>query len=100
MKVKIFMDWRNETILTETEYKGRLIEALVDKEDYRYYETDYLEEHIKEWLDKHHCTHTLKDVFQMSEKERNEILNMCRNGYEEMVEQNFAADWEEIEIEV
>ena len=100
MKVTIFVDWRNETILTEKEYKERLIELLVDKEDYRYYEQDYLEDHIKQWLDKHHCTHTLRDVFQMSEKERKEVLSMCREGYEETVEQNFSEDWEEIEIEV
>ena len=100
MTVKIFVDWRNETVLTETEYKGRLIDILADKEEYRYYETDYLEEHIEIWLDKHHCTHTLKDVFNMSERERKEVLDMCREGFEELVEQNFAEDWEEIEIEV
>ena len=100
MKVKIFVDWQNETILTEKEYKERLIEALVDKENYRYYERDCLEEHIKDWLHKHHLFETLKSVFHLHENEKKEILNMCREGYEDMVEHNFAHDWEELEIEI
>ena len=100
MKVKIFVNWRDETIITEKEYKDRLAEALADKEDYRYYEQDYLAEHIKDWLDEHHCSHTLDHVFHMSERERKEVLDMCRKGYEETVEQNLSEDWEEIEIEI
>ena len=100
MKVKVYVDWRNEEIITEKDYKDRLAEAKADKQDYGYYETDCLGEHIEDWLDNHHCTHTLRDVFQMSERERKEVLDMCRKGYEEMVEQNFADDWDECEFEI
>ena len=100
MKVKIYVDWSAEEIITEKEYKDRVAEAKADKQDYGYYETDYLSEHIENWLDKHHCTHTLADVFNISEEERKEVLYMCRKGYEETIEQNFEEDWDEVEFEV
>ena len=100
MKVKIYVDWRSEEIITEKEYKDRVAEAKADKQDYGYYETDCLSEHIIDWLDKHHCSQSLVNVFNMSERERKEVLDMCHKGYEEMVEQNFESDWDEVEIEV
>ena len=100
MKVNIFVDWHEEEILTEKEYKERLDKVLADKEQYRDYECDYLEEHIEEWLDEHHCSRTFKNVFHFSEEERKEILDVCRKGYEETVKQNFSEDWDEIEIEI
>ena len=68
MKVKVYVDWQNEEIITEKDYKDRLAEAKADKQDYGYYETDYLSEHIEDWLDEHHCSHSLADVFNMSVK--------------------------------
>ena len=100
MKVKIYVDWSKEEIITEKDYKDRLAEAKADKQDYGYYETDYLSEHIENWLDEHHCSHSLADVFNMSERERKEVLDMCRKGYEEQIEQNFGDDWDECEFEV
>lgn len=100
MKVKVYVDWRNEEIITEKEYKDRVAVAKANKQGYGYYKSDYLSEHIEIWLDEHHCTHTLDSVFNMSEEERKEVLDMCRKGYEECIDSDFESDWDEVEFEI
>ena len=100
MKIKLYVDWAGSRILDEKRYKAQLAQTIADEAEYRYYEDDYLEEHIEQWLDEHHCSHIFKSVFRMSEDEKKEVLDMCRKGYEEAIEQNFAEEWEEITVEI
>ena len=100
MKIKVYVDWTNSRILTEKEYKDRLSVAMADKEEYRYYEQDCLEECIKEWLNKHNLFETFQAVFHLHENSKKEILKMCRESYEDQVKQDFSEDWEEVEIEI
>lgn len=100
MKVKIFVDWREEKIITEAQAKEQLAEIKADKDNFQDYKIDFLQDAIEEWLDKHHCTKTFADVFNLAESEKKEILNTLRKWYEDSIESDFHSDWEEIEIEV
>lgn len=100
MKVNIYVNWREEEIITEKEYKEKLKEMKKDKESFNDYKTDYLNEYIEDFIDKSSYPKNFETVFNFTETERQKILDEIKEGYEIQVEEDFSEEWEEIEIDI
>ena len=103
MKVKIFVDWRNQEIMNQKEGEAELASHLNNKDNYEDYRGAYWEDIIKDWLDDKkevHFSEYYKKIFDLSAEERAEIEAKCRKNYEEQVKQDFSDDWDEVEIEI
>ena len=100
MKVKIFIDWENQEVMTETCAKKYLEEIKADKDNFNDYVGDWLEDEIEDFLRNKNMPRTFSTVFQLSEKYRDEILANLRKSYERTMENDFETDWTEMEIEV
>lgn len=89
MKVKVYVKWRYEDIISEKEFKKKIAETVNN------YKTD--ETYFNEWLNDNYNAF---NVWGMSTEERAKILeefaDICQTwGVKEVRE-----DWEENEIEV
>ena len=100
MKVNVYVNWRDEEIITEKEYKAKLKEIKEDKDIFDDYKGFYLNDYIEEFIDNSCYIKNLETVFNFTEAERKEILNEIKEGYENQVEEDMNDDWEEVEIEI
>ena len=100
MKVTIYVNWDEEEIITEKEYKERLKEAKKDKENFEDYKSSYLNEYIEEFIDRSSYPRNFETVFNLTEAERKKILDEVKEGYENQVEEDFSDEWEEVEIDI
>lgn len=100
MKVKIFIDWENREVMTETCAKKHLEEIKADKDNFNDFAADWLDDEIEDFLRDKNMPRTFSTIFQLSEKYRDEILANLRKSYERSVENDFNDDWEELEFEV
>ena len=87
MTIKVFVDWRNEEILTEEEYDKRAKEMAEDLRTNDYNFSEFLEEH-----------YTYLELWEADEKQRAKIMeywtNKClEDAYCEL-------GFEEVELEV
>ena len=100
MKVTIYVNWEEEEILTEKEYKEKLKEAKKDKENFEDYKSSYLNEYIEAFIDRTPYAKNFETVFNFTEAERQKILDEIKEGYEIQVEEDFSDEWEEVEIDI
>ena len=100
MKVFVYVNWREEEIITEKEYKAKIKEVKEDKENFDDYRVSCLNDYIEEFID--HSSHplTYETVFNFTEAERQKILDNIKEGYEGQVEEEFFEEWEEVEIDI
>lgn len=100
MKVIIYVNWREEEIITEKEYKERLEEKKTNKQDFKRYVSDYLSDDIECYLRERQEPLCYASVFNLTDKERAEILDGMREGFKNQVEEDFSEEWEDIEIDI
>ena len=100
MKVVIYVNWREEEIITEKEYKEKIKEIKKDKENFNDYKSSYLEEYIEDFINRSSYVKAFETVFYFTEAERQQILDDIREGYENQVEEDFSDEWEEVEIDI
>ena len=100
MKVIVYVNWRDEEIITEKEYKEKFEELKTDKEYFKEYKSCYLNDHIEDFIDKSPYINSFETVFNFSEAERQKILDEVKEGYENQVEEDMNNEWEEYEIEI
>jgi hypothetical protein len=100
MKVIVYVNWREEEIITEKEYKEKMTEVKKDKEIFDDYKSSYLNDYIEEFIDKSPHPLNFETVFNLTEAERQKILDEVREGYENQVEEEFSDEWEEVEIDI
>ena len=100
MKVNIYVNWREEELITEKEYKEKIKEVKEDKGNFDDYKNDYLNDYIEEFIDKSPYAKNFETVFNFTEAERQKILDEIKTGYEVQVEEDFSDDWEEVEIDI
>lgn len=100
MKVIVYANWREEEIITEKEYKEKLEERKTNKHDFEEYVSDYLSDDIEcylrdkgEWID-------YARIFNLTDKERAEIIDGMRESFKDQVEQDLSEEWEEVEIDI
>ena len=100
MKVNIYVNWREEEIITEKEYKERLEKSKTNKADFEEYVSDYLSDDIESYLrDKGEWPNYAK-VFNLTDQERKEIIDGMRESFKNQVEEDFSNEWEEVEIDI
>lgn len=100
MKVIIYVNWREEEIITEKEYKEKIKEIKKDKENFDDYKSCYLNDYIEDFIDRSPYPLSFETVFNLTETERQKILNDIREGYENQVEEELSEEWEEVEIDI
>jgi hypothetical protein len=100
MKVIVYANWREEEIITEKEYKEKIKEIKKDKENFEDYKSSYLEDYIEDFIDRSPYPKNFETVFNLTETERQKILDDIREGYENQVEEDFSDEWEEVEIDI
>ena len=96
MKIKVYVDWRNEEILSEKDYKEfkeRKVKEMADD----YFEDDYA---LDGFLD--NGDYTYVGIFQMTDEEKEKVKEKWRAQCKADAEENFAEeyDYEVIEMEV
>lgn len=100
MKVIVYANWREEEIITEKEYKEKLEKSKTDKTDFELYVSDCLSDDIEFYLRDKGEPLCYARVFNLTEKERAEIIDRMREGFKNQVEEEFSEAWEEIEIDI
>lgn len=100
MKVFVYANWREEEIITEKEYKKRLEERKTSKRDFEEYVSDYLSDDIESYLRDKRERIDYARVFNLTEKERAEIIDGMRESFKNQVEEDFSNEWEEVEIDI
>ena len=100
MKVVVYVNWRDEEIITEKEYKEKIKEIKKDKENFEDYKDSYLNDYIKDFLNQSPYPECFDTVFNFTEVERQKILDKVKEGYEYQVEQDMTEDWDKIEIDI
>jgi hypothetical protein len=100
MKVIIYVNWREEEINTEKEYKEKIKEIKKDEEDFNDYKSALLNDYIEDFIDNSPYPLTFETVFNLTEAERQKILDDIREGYEIQVEEELSEEWEEVEIDI
>ena len=100
MKVVIYVNWRENEIITEKEYKEKIKEIKNDKENFDDYKNGYLSDYIEDFIDKSSYAKNFETVFNFTEAERQKILDEVKEGYEVQVEETLSDEWEEVEIDI
>ena len=100
MKVIIYVNWKDEEIITEKEYTEKLKEVKKDKENFDDYKSSYLNDYIEEFIDRSPYPKNFETVFNLTEAERQKILDEIKEGYEAQVEEDFSEEWEEVEVDI
>ena len=100
MKVVIYVNWNENEIITEKEYKEKIKEIKKDKEIFNDYKSTYLSEYIEDFIDKSPYPKNFETVFNLTEAEREKILEEVKEGYEAQVEEEISDEWEEVEIDI
>ena len=100
MKVIIYVNWREEEIITEKEYKEKIKKLKESKEDFADYKSSYLNEYIEDFLSTSPYAENFATVFEFTEAERQKILDEVKEGYEKQVEEDFSDEWDEVEIDI
>ena len=96
----MYVNWRVEEIITEKKYKEKLEKLKTNKEDFEEYVSDYLSDDIECYLRDKNEPLTYARIFNLTEKERTEIINGMREGFKNQVEEDFSNEWEEVEIDI
>ena len=98
MKVKVYVNWQDEKILNAKEYEEEIAECAKDREEDDDYE---LSDFLNDYLDgKYCCRHKLAYLFNLNGEERKKILELWKEDCLETARNNFAEDYEEVEIEL
>ena len=100
MKVTVYANWIEEEIITEKEYKKRLEELKTNKDGFEEYVSDYLTDDIESYLRDKREPLNFARVFNLTEKERAEIIDGMREIFKNQVEEDFSNEWEEVEIDI
>ena len=100
MKVIVYANWEEEEIITEKEYKKRLEERKTSKRDFEEYVSNYLSDDIECYLRDKRESPSYARVFNLTEKERAEIIDGMRESFKNQVEQDLSEEWEEVEIDI
>jgi hypothetical protein len=100
MKVVVYVNWREEEIITEKEYKEKIKEVKKDKENFEDYKNSYLEDYIEGFINRSSYAKNFETVFNFTETERQKILDEVKEGYENQVEEELSEEWEEVEIDI
>lgn len=100
MKVVVYVNWREEEIITEKEYKEKIKEVKKDEENFDDYKSSYLNDYIEDFIDASPYIKNFETVFNFTEADRQKILEDIREGYENQVEEEFSDEWEEVEIDI
>lgn len=100
MKVNIYVNWRDEEIITVKEYNEKIKATKQDKENFNDYKSCCLSDYIEEFIDRSPYPKTFETVFNLTEAERQKILNEIKEGYETQVEEDYSDEWEEVEIDI
>ena len=100
MKVIVYVNWKEEEIITEKEYKEKIKEVKKDKENFNDYKSSYLNDYIEEFIDRSRYPLNFETVFNLTEAERQKILDEIKEGYENQVEEELSEEWEEVEIDI
>lgn len=96
MKIKIYVDWKHEEILSEKDYKefkDRKVNEIADD----YFEDPY---ELNEFFGDNDYTYV--DIFKMTDEEKEAVKEKWKAHCKESAEETFADEWgyEEIEMEV
>lgn len=100
MKVIVYVNWKDEEIITEKDYKEKIKEIKKDKENFDDYKSSYLNDYIEEFIDSSPYVKNFETVFNFTETERQKILDEIKEGYEIQVEEDLSDEWEEVEIDI
>ena len=100
MKIIVYVNWSDEKIITEKEYKEKIKKIKKDKENFDDYKNSYLNDYIEDFIAKSSYLRLFETVFNFTDTERQKILDELKEGYENQVEQDLSEEWEEIEIDI
>ena len=100
MKVIVYVNWNEEEIITEKEYKKKLEERRTSKEDFEEYVEDYLSDYIEYHFRNKKESLSYAKVFHLTERERAEIVDGLRKSFKEQVEEELSNEWDEIEMDI
>jgi hypothetical protein len=92
MKVKLYVCWRREEIITEEKLDKIIAERQLERREDR----DCMAEDIDEYLDRY----DRYDIFMLTEEEKKEIIRRVQEDSDEWVRNDVLEEYDEIYIEV
>lgn len=92
MKVKLYVCWRREEIITEEKLEKIITERQLDRREDR----DCMAEDIDEYLDRY----GRYEIFLLTEEEKKEIIERVQRDSDEWVRNDVLEEYDEIYIEV
>ena len=96
----MYVNWREQEIITEKEYKEKLEKLKTNENDFKEYVSDYLSDDIELYLRDKGEPISYARVFNLTEKERKEIIDGMREQFKNQAEEEFSEEWEEIEVDI
>ena len=92
MKVKLYVCWRREEILTEEKVEKVIAERQLDRRE----DKDCMAEDIDEYLERYNRY----DIFSLTEEEKKKIVEQVEKDSDEWVRDDVLEEYDEIYIEV
>jgi uncharacterized FlaG/YvyC family protein len=92
MKVKLYVCWRREEIITEEKLDKIIAERQLERREDR----DCMAEDIDEYLDRYNRY----DIFMLTEEEKQEIIKRIHKDSDEWVRNDVLEEYDEVYIEV
>jgi hypothetical protein len=92
MKVKLYVCWRREEIITEEKLNKIIAERQLERREDR----DCMAEDIDEYLDRY----DRYDIFMLTEEEKKEIIRRVQEDSDEWVRNDVLEEYDEVYIEV
>lgn len=93
MKVKVYVNWEDQRVLSEKQFNEMISETIKDK-----FNDDYELNHYLEWEN----PHTYSEIFFLTATEKEELYKKFKNYCEEQVEEDTLnnGEWSEKIIEI
>ena len=92
MKVKLYVCWRQEEILTEEKMEKIIAERQLERRE----DEDCMAEDIEEYLDRYNRY----EIFSLTEEEKKEIVKQVQRGSDEWVRNDVLDEYDTIYVEV
>ena len=92
MKVKLYVNWRQEEIITEAKLEKIIAERQLERRE----DEDCMAEDIDEYLDRYNHY----EIFTLTEEEKKEIVKQVQKDSDEWVRNDVLKEYDEIYIEV
>ena len=101
MKIKVYVSWREEEVLTEKQREEKVKEWKASETNFEDFKAEWLNDKLETYVEEHYrYKEPYVAIFDLSDEERKAIIEELYKNYEEAVIDDFDREYEEFESEV